>query len=177
MNAFDFDALHQQIVQAAKTAFGEMTREHPDKDFCAFALYTDDGAMTVCPAFCTQSFLREMQADNPDEYLYYKYSSNEWPFEGIGADEQFERICSTVRDHVFTLEEDSTAFAKFKTVLIETCTQALHSLRNDTFTDPAFLLLFTISDGDEPKKTQQQRVAGLNNISLATEFKAWSNTW
>lgn len=179
MPEFDFDALHRDVVDAAKTAFLEVTQKHPEEDFCAFALYTDDGAMTVCPAMNTTQFLEEMQEDDPDEWLSYKFGTAEWPFEGVGADKQFNAICDRVRAEVFRLEDDAAAFKAFKRDLIETCVQALETLRKDFFADQGedFLLLFAISDGEESKKTQRERVARLNGKAVVREFKGWLDTW
>ncbi len=179
MKPFNFEALREAIVEAAKEAYLELTQAHPKETFVGFALYTDDGAMTVCAAMNTQAFLAEKKREEPDDSLLYKYETAEWPYEGVGADEKFGMICDHVREHVFSLEDDETAYDKFKDALIETCVKALEDLRRNFFADMGedFLLLFNISDGDEPKKVQIKRIARLNSMRVADEFKSWSDSW
>ncbi|MBS2030195.1 MAG: DUF4303 domain-containing protein [Deltaproteobacteria bacterium] len=47
----DFELLQTEIVATCRQAFRDIRVAHPNEEICAFALYSDDGAMTVCPAF------------------------------------------------------------------------------------------------------------------------------
>lgn len=101
---FDFQALQDKIVAASVQAFKEVSARVEPEAVRAFALYSDEGAMTVCPAFATQRFFDELRDEDPDEALDYKYSTAEWPLEAEGAEDAFEDICTLVREHVLTLE-------------------------------------------------------------------------
>jgi hypothetical protein len=179
---FDFAALAEGIAQASRAALADISeRCGPQDPVCAFTLYTDDGAMTVCPALLTESQVRELTARHPDEAGYYRYSSSEWPMEGEGANGAFNDLCTLVREHVLALpdEDGDTAFTAFRAQLLETMVQVLERLRRE---DPAFareslLLQVSVSDGDEPAEVLNQWVARLNPPAAAAEFKAWTDSW
>ncbi len=180
MKDFDFDQLHRDILAAARQAFADVLTQRSVDDLCAFALYSDSGAMTVCPAMCTTTFLAERARNAPDEYLFYKYSPSEWPLEGAGAEEAFGRICRTLREHLFhDIDDSDQAFQAFQQRLMQTCVQVQAELRESFFAERAgdFLLLVTISDDDEPTQVLQSRVRQLNNSRIADEFDAWTHTW
>ena len=46
----NFTELKNKIEIAAKQAFLEMFEKHGKDEIYAFALYNDEGAMTVCPS-------------------------------------------------------------------------------------------------------------------------------
>lgn len=177
---FDFDQLCADIVAAAWEALQEVSTARPDEDLCGFALYSDSGAMTVCPSMCTTRFLATTLRESPDEYLVFKYSPSEWPLEGIGADEAFGDICRKVRTHLFDeIGDDREAFRAFRMCLMETCIRAQEQLRR-TYSGVLpedFLLLVTISDDDEPAEELLSRVRRLNVPGVADEFAAWTRTW
>lgn len=179
---FDFSALAEGIAQASRAALAEISeRCGPGDPVCAFTLYTDDGAMTVCPAMVTESQVRELATRHPDEADYYRYSSAEWPLEGEGANAAFNALCTRVADHVLALPDEGgdAAFNAFRAQLLETMLQVLERLRRE---DPAFareslMLQVAVSDGDEPAEVLNQWVARLNPPDLAAGFKAWTDTW
>ncbi|MGN7918396.1 DUF4303 domain-containing protein [Lysobacter sp. 22409] len=178
---FDFAALHEDIVVAAMAAFAEISASQSDDPVRAFALYSDSGAMTVCPAMATADYLRRIDSEYPGERLYYRYSPSEWPLEGVGADEQFGRLCDRLREHVFALEarDGGAAFADFKARLMDTLVESAESLRKQCFAGLGedFVVLATISDDDEPAAELNRRVARLNSPAIAAEFAAWSSGW
>lgn len=175
---FDFPALQQKIVAAATQAVQEVTQRLGDDEIRAFALYSDSRAMTVCPAFATRSYLNAIQQDGQDESLYYKYSTSEWPLEAVGAEAAFGEICTLVREHVFSLEDDDKVFMEFKTNLMNTCVASAKVLRDTVLADRGddFLVLVTISDDDEPKRELIRRVILLNSPSTASEYEQWTRT-
>ncbi len=179
MKDFNFDRLQDDIIAAAQAAFSEVLATRPSDDLCAFALYSDSGAMTVCPAMCTTGFLATKARDEPEEYLFYKYSPSEWPFEAAGAEAAFGNICKSLRDHLDLIEDDEEAFAAFRRSLMATCVQAQAQLKQTFFAKRPddFLLLVTISDDDEPAEELLARVDRLNSSSVSEEFAAWVHTW
>lgn len=178
---FDFVALREDIVVAAAAAFAEISASQGDDPVRAFALYSDAGAMTVCPAMATADYLRRIDEEYPEERLYYRYSPSEWPLEGVGADEQFGRLCDRLREHVFALEDadEDARFADFKTRLMDTMVESAELLRQRCFAGLGedFVVLATISDDDEPVAELNPRVARLNSPAVAAEFAAWSRSW
>lgn len=179
MKDFNFDQLRSDIVAAAKEAFSEIAAQRPSDDLCAFALYSDSGAMTVCPAMCTTGFLATKAQEKPGEYLFYKYSPSEWPLEGVGAGVAIGKICKSLRDHLEIIEGDYEAFQSFQRRLMETCVQAQEQLRKTFFATRSndFLLLVTISDDDEPAAELQARMDRLNSPHISAEFAGWVRTW
>lgn len=129
MLAFDYTSLAHEITAACRRAFADLARAHPDEVPCAFALYSDEGAMTVCPAFDLPSQRAARIAAEPDAAAYYTFSTAEWSLEGFGADPEFEAICTRVRTHVFAIEADDDVFIAFRERLFETCIQVLARLR------------------------------------------------
>jgi hypothetical protein len=173
----DFNALRNQVIAAAKQAFSEIAAAHPKEKLCAFALYTDDGAMTLCPSTCTRSFLDAKAAEDPDDYLYYKYSTSEWPFEMAGAEQEFNAISKTVSDGVSSTGRNKAAFVKFRASLIEMCITSLEELRREFFKEQGedFILLVAISDlgGLDTPKQEKRMVARLNSPAISREFSRW----
>ncbi len=90
----DFEILKQQIEEAAKKAFLEVYEKHGAEEIYCFALYSDEGAMTVCPAANTMKVMEDV---DEDDALYYKYEPAEWTYEMEGADKEFNDICTQLR--------------------------------------------------------------------------------
>lgn len=172
---FDFASLQRRIVAASKRAFRDMAKLSPKDPICSFALYSDDGAMTVCPAFDTASARAARLAADP--HLSNKYCPPEWSHEMVGGDREFDAICSTVADHVLALERGFPAFRK---ALFETCLCALDELREagQFDTSPPLLVMFDVSDADLSKATQIAWMRRLNPGSpLVAEFRRWTAEW
>lgn len=182
-SSFDFTELADRIAAACRAALAEISERCGDDPVRAFALYTDDGAMTVCPALATERQLRTLVDANPDEADFYRFSPTEWPMEGEGAEQAFDTLCTRVRTHVMALEEapedDSAAFEAFRERLLETFVQVLERLRAEdpAFADPQLMLLVTVSDGDEDASVLRHRVARLNGADIQQQFGAWTAAW
>jgi Domain of unknown function (DUF4303) len=161
-----------------------VVQKHKLKDVYGFALYSDEGAMTVCPAVNTLSYLKRALKDDPnDEGTYYFYPSK-WQYEGDGATDAIEKICTRVRTAVIDSEErkdDEKWFVWFKKNLFETCIKALENLHRKQFFarfgDKDFLVMFTISDGDVNAETEVARVARLNSPAVVAAFKKYTSSW
>ncbi|AVS85549.1 hypothetical protein C8239_12965 [Paracidovorax avenae] len=182
-SSFDFAELADEIAAASRAALSEMSARCGDDPVRAFALYTDDGAMTVCPAMVTERQLHMLVDENPGDADFYRFSPTEWPMEGEGAEQAFGALCTRVRSHVMALEdepeEDSTAFEAFSEELLETFVQVLERLRAEdpAFADPRLMLLVTVSDGDESASVLRDRIARLNGPDVQQQFGAWAATW
>lgn len=174
---FHFEHLGQAILAAARAAFAEISERHPTDPVRAFALYTDSGAMTVCPSMAPASYFARIPQDEPDDVDYYRFSPAEWPLECEGAASAFDAICSQLRGQLEQLPDGG--FGAFKARLIETCVQSLEVLRREMHgeTGDEFLWLVTVSDEDEPAPARNARVRRLNAPGVAHAFEAWSSTW
>ena len=183
---FDFAALETRIIAATKLAFKDVRRVHAQEHVCAFAIYSDSGAMTVCPAFDLVSRRDQRVADHQDDASYYTFASVEWALEGFGGAKAFNDICTTVRTVVLTdLDADDsstrTRFASFKQQLFETCKCALEKLRSDGAFNayPDLLVMFAVSDeGDLKPATELRIMQRLNPGSpYVSQFRRWTKTW
>ncbi|MXV37827.1 DUF4303 domain-containing protein [Flavobacteriaceae bacterium Ap0902] len=86
----NFQALQTKIEKATKRAFIEMFEKHADEGIYSFALYSDEGAMTVCPATNTLDFINNLSEDEREDLPYCKFEPAEWKYEMIGADDDLE---------------------------------------------------------------------------------------
>jgi len=192
---FNFDALEVQIRKAARRAFKEVASAHPEEHLCAFALYSDDGAMTVCPSINTTQHLAAMQRKHPHEAMYYKYAPPEWKYEATGAESAFRAICLKVRTQALAFEGVTEAdaktlagvspgrpvpaprgFATFKRALFETCLRVLESLRTDRLF-AGVTLVFAVSDTDSSARSELAMIKRLNDKAVVDEFRSWTKTW
>ncbi len=192
---FNFAALEVQLRKAARRAFKEVAAAHPDEQLCAFALYSDDGAMTVCPSINTTQHLAEMRRRHPDEAMFYKFATPEWKYEATGAQAAFRAICLKVRTQALAFEGVTAADAKtlagvspmrvvptprgfgtFKRALFETCLRVLESLRTDRLF-AGVTLVFAVSDTDSSARRELAMIKRLNDKGVVDEFRSWTKTW
>lgn len=174
----DFAALAQQLRQATQAAFQEIVTHHGDEGIYAFALYSDEGALTVCPATNTLAHLATQPADEAD---YYKFEPAEWKYEMVGADEQFDAICATLRTAVFAHEDDDAWFDAFRQQLYDTCVRVLTELHQERFFQQTagqeVFLTFRVSDEDPEPEADARIVRQLNDNRYRDEYLAWQRTW
>ncbi|OON68880.1 DUF4303 domain-containing protein [Hymenobacter sp. CRA2] len=175
----DFTALAAQITQATQAAFLEMLSQHRAEGIYAFALYSDEGAMTVCPATNTLVHLAQQPAD---EAAYYKFEPAEWKYEMMGADEQFNAICYQLRAALDELpEDDDAAFEAFREQLYATCVQVLDDLHRARFFQQAagreVFLMFSVSEDDPDPAATARMISQLNDNAYRDEYLAWLRTW
>lgn len=176
--AFDFATLEATIIRACRAAFEDVAAAHPNEAVCAFALYSDEDAMTVCPSFDLVSRRDARLAKHADDPDVYTFETAEWALEAFGARDAFRDICTTVRTHVMQLDDDDAA--SFKAQLFETCIRTLERLRAEGAFDgyPGLLLRFTVSDTDVEAKDEVALMERLNGASPYVEqYRRWTKTW
>ena len=173
----DFQTLEKDIYEATKTAFCELVeRSHPET-ICAFALYSDEGAMTVCPAANTVAHLAKEQKANPDFTADYTFSPAEWTYESVGADELFKAICEQLSARLTELPADESAFDHFRNELFATCFRVLKMLKAENFFESTVggpvMLLFSVSDADI-NAHEVEWVRELNNAETGDAYEEWA---
>lgn len=196
---FDFAALERKIVAATLQVFGDVARAYPEESVCAFALYSDDGAVTVCPAFELSSHRAARIAADADENEtdVVTFSPAEWALEGFGG-EVFNDICTAVRTHVLEevcegsvgllelavglhLQRFGDAFRRFRAELFETCVRTLERLRADGAFDayPRLLILFAVSDTDPVAEDEIRMLKRLNgdDSPYVAQYVRWAKRW
>ncbi|MDW9382649.1 DUF4303 domain-containing protein [Chryseobacterium sp. JV558] len=174
----DFEILKQQIEDAARKAFLEVYEKHGSEEIYSFALYSDEGAMTVCPATNTMKVLK---AADEDDALYYKYEPAEWTYEMKGADEEFNEICTQLRAELDKHDDDDQWFEGFQTKLYSTCIEVLEKLKNENFftkiTGKDIFLIFTVSDYEFESEELKDLIVRLNDNEYKSEYLNWMATW
>jgi len=185
----DFAALKRKIEAAAREAFTEMVRLHKDEGIYAFALYSDEGAMTVCPSTNTLPHLAEQ--DEGDGDLYFKFTPAEWKYEMQGADAAFDEISTLAREYVLSIGEeeegnndeieDNREFTAFQHGLYEACIEVLEKLKQEGFFRKALgqdvFLTFEVSDHDMEEDRIRKIITRLNDGRYRDEYLAWMKTW
>ena len=174
---FDFPRFERDLLDAARAALVEVSARVPDDPIRAFALYTDAGAMSVCPAMASASHFAGMAAEEPDDADYYRFTPAEWSHEGEGAAAAFDGLSRRLRMHLKHLP--STGFAPFKARLLDACEQCVQTLRTESRAQAGegFLWLVAVSDENEPATLLVPRMQRLNAPSIAQAFAAWAATW
>ncbi|AYZ10845.1 DUF4303 domain-containing protein [Chryseobacterium arthrosphaerae] len=174
----DFEILKQRIEDAAKKAFLEMYEKHGREKIYSFALYSDEGAMTVCPAANT---LEMLETTEDDDALYYKYEPAEWAYEMEGADDEFNAIGTLLRTELSRHDEDDEWFEDFQARLYSACIEVLEKLKNEDFfrqiTGQDIFLIFTVSDYEFEKQDLKDIIIRLNDNEYKSEYLGWMDTW
>jgi len=176
--ALDFELLARQISAAAKVAFTEVLTQHHAEGIYSFALYSDEGAMTVCPAINTLDHLATQPAE---DHAYYKFEPAEWKYEMVGAEALFNEISRLVRTEVLAKAADEEWFVRFRKQLFDTCLDVLARLQQESFFRNAagreVFLLFAVSDYEAEPAELAKQVRRLNDNAYRDEYLAWLRTW
>lgn len=177
---FNFDALRNEIEAAARAAFIELLNRDSEHEIYSFALYSDEGAMTVCPAANSTAWLNRQIEEDPSQTDYYTYVPAEWKYEGTGADNAFEGICTKLRNHLDTLDGDK-AFNNFRNELFECCVSVLEKLKKEGFFNQTagrdILVIFDATEYEFKKKFLQSMIKRLNSQAMADKYLEWVTTW
>jgi hypothetical protein len=167
---FDFALLHTLVADAARRAFDCVRRAHPGQRIDAFALVSDDSAMTIgCMANSREALAT---SEYGEEMLW---NPAEWAFDEGGA--YFDSACRLLlqahRELPFDVDFDS-----FRSGVFDACIAALAQLDAEgMFGSGAqreeFVLLFEVSDS-EPLEGAMAR---LNPPAVVARFEAWMASW
>ena len=176
--AIDFQALKSQLTQAAQAAFTEVLAQHRAEGIYSFALYSDEGAMTVCPATNT---LAHVATQAPEDLPYAKFEPAEWRYENVGAAAQFDAIGRQLRAQALDEAQTDEDFEQFRQQLHATCLDVLADLQQQGFFKQAagqeVFLFFHVSDSDPSTEELAQLVRRLNPNAYGDEYLAWLSTW
>ncbi|WP_336664284.1 DUF4303 domain-containing protein [Elizabethkingia meningoseptica] len=174
----DFEILQQKIEDATKKAFLEIYKKAASEEVYAFALYSDEGAMTVCPSANT---LKHLDKAETDDLAYYKFEPAEWKYEMQGAEEDFNEISASLRKELDEHGNDDEWFMEFQDKLFEICVEVLEKLKNENFfsriTGKDIFLTFTISDYDINNKYIRNLISRLNDNHYKKEYYDWMKSW
>lgn len=171
-NNFDFDQLSTEILEGARRAFSAIREAHPDQTMNAFALCSDDSAMTIVNVANSQEAFAKVDDEDKDDFLW---NAAEWSFEEGGEflDIAYRLILPYHRDIPYEIE-----FAEFRNGVYECCIQALEQLDEEGFfgKSPArenVILLFQVIDSDEVKGATER----LNTAENYQRYRTWYDSW
>ncbi|WP_338678860.1 DUF4303 domain-containing protein [Janthinobacterium sp. TB1-E2] len=163
---FDFALLRILVADAARLAFGAVRRAHPGQHIDAFALVSDDSAMTIGPAANSREALAA--SEYGEEMLW---NPAEWAFEdGVAYfDSAYRLLLQAHRDLPFDVDFDT-----FRTGVFDACIAALAQLdaegcfgagaqRDDC------VLLFEVSDSEAVEGAMER----LNPPAVVARFERW----
>lgn len=169
---FDFDRLQRDLIRASKQAIAEAKRTHPREQICAFGLYSDEGAMTVCPSIDFASARAARLKKTPEYPADMTFATAEWALESVGGEAIFDKVCERLSDH---LEDHPRGFAPFRRALFDTCVDALATLRTKRVVPAECLLVFAVSDSTPAPRTDAARFARLNpgQPKLLATYRGW----
>ncbi|MCM2564528.1 DUF4303 domain-containing protein [Janthinobacterium kumbetense] len=167
---FDFALLQTLVADAARRAVEAARRAHPGQHIDAFALVSDDSAMTIGPMANSREALAA--SEYGEEMLW---NPAEWAFEDGGAyfDSAYRLLLQAHRDLPFDVD-----FAAFRSGVFDACIAALARLDAEgVFGTGAqrdeSVLLFEVSDSE----AVESAMARLNPPAVVARFEAWMASW
>lgn len=176
--------MRREIAAAARRAFQTVVNNHPNERFYAFALYSDDAAMTVVSAANSEEALKRKarnEAENsPTQDLsgWARWATGEWAYEAEGG-EHFDRVHDLLNAADLLGAEDDCddrEFPAFKADLYNTMIEALGDLDAEGFFGigeqrEAVTVFCSISDSDDAEELENRSAQKLNSASVYEKFK------
>ncbi|MGK5055781.1 DUF4303 domain-containing protein [Janthinobacterium sp. LB2P49] len=167
---FDFALLQTLVADAARLAFDAVRRAHPEQHINAFALVSDDSAMTIGPMANSREALAA--SEYGEEMLW---NPAEWAFDEGGAyfDSAYRLLLQANRELPFDVDFDN-----FRSGVFDACIAALAQLdAQGVFGTGAQrdegVLLFEVSDSEPVEGA----MACLNPPVVVARFEAWMASW
>lgn len=174
----DFELLKQKIEIATKNSFAEIFEKCGTENIYGFALYSDEGAMTVCPSTNT---VQHLSTTDQVDSAYYKFEPAEWKYEMEGADVEFNEICTLLRNELSRHEGHAEWFENFRRQLYSACIDTLENLKNEGFfrgiIGEDVFLIFSVSGYEFHKNEAKNIITRLNNNKYKNEYLTWMSTW
>ena len=179
----DLHTFKAEVKAAAARAFTAIKGNHPDETFYAFALYSDDGAMTVNPAANSEQALERSVAAYGKRGKAMlgelRWSPAEWEYEDEAGDELDDAY-----DQLNTLLEKvgDDEFERFREAAYTAMVDALDELNTEGFFGrgkerAAVTVFFTISDSEDSERWERRSVKRLNPASVQREFVRDPTRW
>jgi hypothetical protein len=137
MPAANFDRLRRLYTEGSRAALTELSGAHPSEDFYAYALYSDDGAMTVVPAANSEQSLQRVTARYVEDGFsiakvglhHLRYCPDEWAYSGSRWEVWQE--ASEFHDQVMDAYRNRDAFVEFKHGLFQMMIDCLRDLDHE----------------------------------------------
>jgi len=167
---FEFGLLQNLVRDGARRAFNAARTAHPTQHLNAFALLSDDSAMTIGPVANSREALAA--SEYGEEMLW---NPGEWCFGDGGAylDSAYRMLLQAHRGLPFELD-----FATFRRGVFEACIAALEELDSEGFFGVGeqrddCVLLFEVTDSE----AVEGAMARLNPPAVVARFDTWMSSW
>ena len=167
---FDAPLLQTLLVTATRQAVCALRAAHPGQHFNAYALQSDDSAMTISLLANSREALST--AEDEDEMLW---NPGEWRFDEGGAyfDSAYRLLLQAHRELPFTVE-----FEVFRASAFEACIAALELLAAEGLFGTGVereetLVLFEVSDSEELDGVLER----LNTPAMVARLAEWKASW
>lgn len=167
---FDAPLLQTLLVTATRQAVTALRATHPGQHFNAYALLSDDSAMTISLLANSREALAT--AEDEDEMLW---NPGEWRFDEGGAyfDSAYRLLLQAHRGLPFTVE-----FEVFRASAFEACIAALELLATEGLFGTGVkreetLVLFEVSDSDSIDGVMER----LNAPQMVARLHEWMASW
>jgi hypothetical protein len=161
------EQLQREIQAAALKAIELFRKDFPNVEVCGFSLYSDADARSLAPAFNTKDHLARVQAENPEDRLYFKWSHAEWSHEAFGG-HYFADLSKTLWSMADATSRDH--FEQHRRQVFEICVAAMQTLTGSTFEHA--IQVFSVA-GFESTHEEIAWICALNTPEQAGEFKSW----
>lgn len=168
--SFDFDQLRTEIREGARQAFTACRAAHPDENINAFALISDDSAMTILPVANSEEARQKKGAE--EDFLW---NAAEWSYQDGDEflDVAYRMILPRCQDVPFEIE-----FQDFRRDFIESCVKALEDLDHEGFFGTGVkrenvVVLFQIPDSNYI----DDAIRRLNTPAMYNRFRTWFKSW
>ncbi len=163
-----FETLRERVAGAARQTYQRFLADHPGERIYAFALYTDDGAMSVCAAANTE----EAFAAQGVTSKHTRWSPEEWAYEGVGDDE-LQPSCELLADKVFEVPDEE--FSAFQEKVTRVLVEALQALEAEGLfgrgAERERLVIFAwVSDSAQGKQLRKRSAQQLNPAAALKGF-------
>lgn len=161
------ERLKRKIQAASLKAIEQFRNDFPNAEVCGFALYSDADARSLAPAFNTNDHLARVQAENPDDRQYFKWSPAEWSHEAFGG-----HFFADVSKTLWSIADASSRenFEQHRRQVFALCVAAMQKLTSSTFEHA--IHVFSISDFESAPE-EIAWICALNPPEQADEFKSW----
>jgi len=173
-----FEQFRKKIADAARLTFTVYRQQHPDEQFCTYALYSDSDGGGPNPAACTEQLLNRIAQGYVNHGLapdpgYLRYTPDEWKYCGAeGSVDEWEKVW--VMNEV--LRADKTAsLLTYKPSAFQASILALRDLDSEGFFGSGeqrekITLLIWITDSFEAEEWWIRSVQDLNPPTVYNRF-------
>ena len=167
---FDAPLLQSLLVTATRQAVAALRAAHPGQHFNAYALYSDDSAMTISLLANSREALATAEDEN--EMLW---NPGEWQFDEGGAyfDSAYRLLLQAHRELPFEVAFDVFRDSAFEAAIAALAQLAAEGLFGTGVEREDTLLLFEVSDSEELDGVLER----LNGPAMVARLAEWKASW